>query len=225
VIGFLFFSSDCRRVRCEERVICGGRFCCAFLPAKPRKGQIRKAARLLKKRQVLRAVFPEDCSHMALWQKQGIEAMDSIAFRVALLPRILSWALGGKTCVRAGIFAQRGDFRAQKAAELLVRRSRYLYLDCGQETEELAAMLRRDYGVAAIMRSIKEQLRCCDVLILFAPCEGAERCGKILSFFKESPAIWRYRFRDERNGRGENEQMMAALWEMGRLRAEDIQIF
>lgn len=227
MLGCLIFSSSFRRVRCEERIICGGRFCCALLPENPKDRQIRKAARLLKKRGISRAVFPPDQCERQRWKRYGIEPMEGPAFRRRLLPRILSWALEGTDCERAGICAQRVDFEVQRAAELLVRRCRYLCFDCGRETVRLAAELRREWGVAAITEPTAKQLADCDVLVLFVPREDLSCRGRVLPFYEGAGIPWRYRFcgREEPGFAADPEQLGAALWAMGILRAKDVEIF
>ncbi len=224
MLGYVAFGNGFR-VRSGEEEICGGRFLCVYLPAKSRELQIRKAARILRKRGVRRAVFPAGYD-AASWKRWGIEAVESLAFRRRLLLRILWWGLREEKWVRAGICTQNVDFWVQKAARFLAGESRYLFLDCGEGAEELALMLQREWGIAAVQESTAAQLSACDFLLLFTERKEIGCRGVTLPFYAGAALPWKYRFWGiEKCPEADHEQLGQALCEMGILKEKDVEIF
>ena len=223
MLGYVTFEK-CRWVRSGEETICGGKFFCVYLPSKPQLRQIRKAARMMKKRGVKRAVFPAGYD-AANWRRWGIEAVNGLAFRRRLLLQLLWWGTGEGKWVRAGICAQNADFWAQKAARYLAGKSRYLLLDCGEGTEVLSAALQREWGIAAVREPAASQFSACQILLLFAPREDIVCRGTVLPFYEGAKLPWKYRFRGiETCLAADSEQLGAALFEMGILREKDVEI-
>ena len=223
MLGYVAFG-NCRWVHSGEETVCGGKFFCVVLPQNPRERQIRKAARMMKKRGVKRAVFPAQYD-AANWRRWGIEAVDGLAFRRRLLLRILWWGAGEGKWGRAGICAPNADFLVQKAARYLAGESRYLFLDCGEGTEKLAAALQREWGIAAVQEPTASQFSACQILLLFAPREDITCQGMVLPFYEGAKLPWKYRFRGiETYPEADSEQLGAALFEMGILREKDVEI-
>jgi len=223
MLGYVIFQRRCS-VQGREEERCGGRFFCVYLPEKPRKRQIQKAARLLKKRKVKRAVFPVGYD-ASPWKKWGVEPMNGLLFRRRLLTRILFWALDRKVCSCAGMYALRVDFSVRQVARHLAGECRYLFLDCGEETEDLSCMLQREWGIAAVREPSAERLSNCDLLLLFAPRQEVDCRGVVLPFYKGAEIPWQYRFRGmEACPMADIEQLGAALFEMGILREKDVEI-
>ena len=200
----------------ERKQFLGAWFYCLTLPTGRGFSHIRRR-KLWKKMYragVRRAVLPAALvDEAAGW---GISAVEVHPLRRALLPQLLDCcpAQEGKTvrltapCVTAAV---------REAAEVLARRARYVDLQVGQGSEELAQYLQRRYGLAVgavnavvltvrfdgggIGRSIHlgEDCAAYETIVYDAPILGAE----------EIPA---------------EEQLLAALLEGEYIKKEEIQV-
>ena len=181
------------------------------------KGRLRTAARRLVRQGVRRTLVPPQFSHWELLEARGLRPVDPLPFlrfyageltlAAMLQEGIAPWE--GSAALRG----RRVDRDMVRAAEFLCPRVRELAISAQQGGEELAAWLRREYGMP--VRPDGADVTAAVRLDLWAPAGGQRE----LRLFGEEPDLAGIRPRGAGLEREDQEDLplLAALWETGRL--------
>lgn len=166
-----------RAVETAERTVLHTRFFCVHVLRGPRtpeavvRRRAASAARKLQKAGVRRVVLPEDFSYGALLEKRGAEPVDTLTLRRELAAEQVRRGLEERELApgRAAVFADAMSAELVRTVTELALRSRYVLLDVPYGGPELAARLRREYGVALQLSPDRAQMAAAEALVLFAP--------------------------------------------------------
>lgn len=185
---------------------------------------IRRAARMLRKRGVERAVFPADFAAYKPFTARGVRPMETLALReaaaAAIARRAMSQAEIAPKRATVALCAAQVTRAYAMAAESLAGEVRYLQLCTARGGRELSQSLRSRFGIAAPV------LRAPEGAALVIDFDGsAERLRSGIFLPLTSDAL-RVRYRPLRTQeRGEEpEQLLAALYASLALRAEEIEV-
>jgi len=108
----------------------------------------------------------------------------------------------------------------------LSRRSRYILLETSYGGEAFCRELRRTQGVSVLLSPATEQLEGADVLVQFVRREGLTPHNRVrlpLYAGAEDAFCWSALLPGESREEG-NTALLAALWEAGALRPEELQV-
>lgn len=232
MLGYVVCSREQRGNKAEEMVLAGVRFVKVSIGTGGMWEQRRadRAARLLARRGVRQAVFPEGFSHLPLFLRRGVRPVETLGLRrllagpwlVRRLDRLEIPGVRASAAVSAAFLDRQGE----ELVTLLTRRCRYVMVDGPGET--LARRLRREWGVAILLHPGREELESADALALLSP--RADLSGRNPAFCAVYPGAERGRLplllpeelrRDLEGGQGE-EQMAAALYFAGVLTPDTI---
>ena len=183
------------------------------------RGRVRTAARRLWRRGVVRVLAPPEFPHWDLLEARGLRGVDPVPFLRFHAGELALAALKREGVPSyQGVVALRGrrvDRDMVRAAEVLCPKVRELAVSAGQGGEELAAWLRREYGMPVrpdgdgIAAAVRFDER--------APSGG----GRELSLYGKTPqltGICPSAAGLEEGDRGDL-ALLAALWETGKLGA------
>ncbi len=172
-----------RAVRCGVKPICGVRFYEVYVQRSRsrfvEKRRLRRAARLMERAGVRRALFPEGFSETGLFESCGVQAAQDGYLRTVMAAEIARRMMDAQgfapteTCV-----ALIGDAMTPALRRTLMElalRVRYTLLSAGGGGGESCSVLRREYGVSVLRNAGEEQLRRADVVLTFGK---ASPCGK-----------------------------------------------
>lgn len=186
----------------------------------------KRAAKYLKKRRVRRAVFPPEYPYEESFARFGVLPVEEAPLRMAKAGEIVRRAMETLSIrperARVALLAEdRSDVLARTAAELS-RSVRHLTL-CAPGSERLARALRWDSGVSVSTADRGRQLSA-DLAVSFdatvprsaCPCLMLAGDSISVEYGAELPP-------EETNGR-ETRQLLAALFSVHALRAEEITI-
>lgn len=237
MIGFVTWTEERAPRRAEELSILRMRFCRVYLtrrrgtPAPLERRRLAAAAKKLEKQGVTRAVFPEDFSQLAAFEKRGVVPVETLPLyrRLAgewLKTSLAAKGLGGATTV--AVCGERLTGELVRTVTELCLRWRYVLLDVPDGGEELARQLRREFGVSLVLRPSAAQLAAADAALLFTP-RPELRNGVTLALYEgaappehvrlELPAL------EEQLPAGcRRDQLLAALYGAGALRPEQIEV-
>ena len=166
-----------RAVEIQEQTILHTRFCCAYVlrgsrtPEAMLRRRANLALRRLQKAGVRSVVLPEDFPYGTLLEKRKMGPVDTLPLRRELTAEQVRRALEdrGIPAGRVAVSADAMSAELVRTVTELALRSRYVLLDVPHGGPELAARLRREYGVALQLSPDRAQLTQAEALVLFAP--------------------------------------------------------
>ncbi len=186
--------------------------------------RLRRAGRELRRGGVRRVLTPRDFAWWPLLERLGLRPVEVDAF-----VRAQSAPLALELLERRGLAPDRATVALRglragrdmaRTAEQLCRRVRSLVVDAPQGGEELAAWLRREFGIPVLPPG-----EGCHVSLCFHP-DCSRREGEALELYGPRPGLAGLilsaaRLREEDR---EDLSVLSALWEGGKLRPGDIKI-
>ena len=135
------------------------------------KRRLKKAAKMMKKAGVRRALFPDAFSDMAPFEELHIVPVHESYLRAMTGAEIARCVMEQhhlnptETCV--GISAEHMGAEVRKALMTLVLGVRYTVLDLPSGGEEVCSVLRREYGVSVLKADREKQLKLPDIILTF----------------------------------------------------------
>ena len=129
----------------------------------------------------------------------GLLPVETVALRLALLPRFLTDLTGKTAALRADYVNQ----NVTQAAFLLARQARYVIVDVPRGGEELRRELRRRYGLSGAGGTVAQTVDFTAAVPGAIAMAGGEMACRI-------------------GGESVPEQAAALLWEQGRIKKEDV---
>ena len=240
MLGYVCCDADGVRPAFGRRQILGCIFVELRLPKRRRPEglwagrQAAAAAGRMREMGVRRAIFPVEFPHISRFALQGICPVDPLPLRCALVPHLvrerLSAAGRDPREVRIAITGRHMTPALAEITQDFAIRYRHVILDVSTGGEELARMLRREYGISLLLQPAAEQLEQADVLLLFHPREDLTRtnpiCYGLYSGGHEgwTESLWQLPAALEKCDVPEGcaEQLLAALYAAGVLSLEDI---
>lgn len=184
--------------------------------------RLRRAGRALRREGVMRVLAPEDL--LPLLEGLGLRRVDPDPFVRAHSAPLALAALErlGLAPDRAAVALRglRADRDMLRAAEELCPKVRSLIIDAPRGGRELARQLRREHGVPILPEGERGQA----ALIFQAGCPRREEVS--LELFGPLPRLAGLTLTAPKLEGGDREDLplLAALWEGGQLRPEDIKI-
>lgn len=227
-----------RAVEIKEQTVLHTRFCCAYVLRGPRtpeavlRRRAAAAARRLQKAGVRSVVLPEGFPYGPLLEKWKMAPVDTLPLRRELAAEQVRRELEDRDLPagRAAVSADAMSPELVRTVTELALRSRYVLLDVPHGGPELAARLRREYGVALQLSPDRAQLSQAEALVLFAPrtdlhrdnpvvVEAYQGAGTALPPLQLPPTLER-----QLPGGCSRVQLLAALRESGALRPGQISL-
>ncbi len=173
-------------VVCASKNICGMHFfqvsvihsAYGFLE----KSRLKRAAKMMKKAGVHRALFPDGFSGMDIFENFGIAAVHENYLRAMTGAEIARRVMNEhhlsptETCV--GIAGEHMGADVRKALMTLALHVRYTILDLPGGGEGICSVLRREYGVSVLKADREKQLKSPDVILTFGDAKpwGDAKC-------------------------------------------------
>ena len=184
--------------------------------------RLRRAGRALRRNGVVRVLAPEEL--LPQLEELGLRRVDPEPFVRAqaatlALAALERWGLAPERAAVA-LRGARADWDLLRTAEALCPKVRSLIIDAAHGGRELAQMLRREYGVPILPEGERGQA----ALVFQAGCSGREEVSLELFGLRPRPAGLKLTVPRLEEGDREDLPLLAALWEGGRLRPEDIKI-
>ena len=178
---------------------------------------LRSAARRLVRMGVRRALAPPDFLGWEVLERAGLRPVDPLPFLRFHAGELALAALGRAgvppSCGTVALRGRWADRDFLRAAEFLCPRVRGLVLSAGESGDELAAWLRRTYGVPVYPDGAEVS-----VAVRF---DGTAQAGggRVLSLYGDTPELAGVRLCANRLEEGDREDLplLAALWETGKL--------
>lgn len=186
--------------------------------------RLRGAGKRLRMGGVFQVLTPSDFDRWPLLEQFGLRRVDPEPFVRAQSASLALTALErlGLAPDRAAVALRglRADRDMLRAAEELCPKVRGLVIDAPRGGRELAQRLRREYGVPILPEGARGQA----ALVFHAGCPQREEAS--LELFGPQPRLAGLTLTVPRLEEGDREDLslLAALWEGGRLRPEDIKI-
>ncbi len=223
----LFVEERGRRPRVEVRRVRGMSVLTALVPTRDGPGskalayRVDKAARLLVKQGVRRALVPQDFAHWGALRSRGIAGVDPTPLCAALAPSLALAALPRLdlsphqvTVALRGGRVSRPFFQAALALAPLVRG---VVISSPNGGEALSAHLREEFGVP-----ILEEWGEADLTVDFTPMPGG--AGRTMKLYGEPDLLGVELFLREGDWPEQFEvlPLAAALWEGGCLALDDL---
>lgn len=210
------------------RTLCGARFCAVYVlrgDGLRARLSAQRAAKYLQKRRVQRAAFPPDYPCADAFARRGVLAPEEAPLRMAKGAEIILCAMAqhglAPEGARIALVSARPSAVLETAAQLLVRRVRYLTL-CTPDGARLSRRLRWDHGVSAYAAAPEETLRA-DLAVAFD--DAAPRCGCPVLPLGDGALRVRYAAPLPQEAAGwETRQLICALFAAGALAEEDIAV-
>lgn len=214
------------RMSAERETILGLTLLKVAVPAPGRPGQLRRAARILRRHKVSRVLAPEGFDAWPLLEQYGLYPVETEEFcRAMAAPLVLAALRRVEVSDESATVALRGErvTRAMRMAALsLCRGVRNVVISAPIGGEALQAELRREFGVPNVEEG---RGRIPDVAVHFSERHGTG--AAIFRLYGPAPDLNGLQIGCRREGLPEDCQllpMMAALWETGKLRVEEPEI-
>ena len=210
----------------EQETIQGLRLWKVSVPAPGRPGQLRKAARLLRKRKVSRVLVPDGFDGWPILEPYGLYPVETEDFCRAMAAPLAAAALRRMDVTdESATVVLRGErvTRAMRMAALtLCRNVRNVVVSAPIGGEALQAELRREFGVPNVEEG---RGRVPDVALHFSESYG--NAAEIFRLYGPEPDLNGLQITCKGEGLPrdcQTLQLMAALWETGKLRGEEPEI-
>lgn len=223
-----------RSVTAEERIIGGVRFCAVSVyRGRGRQAELHRrcgrAARLLRRAGVGRVVLPpgapEEC-----FVHRGIRPVSDLGLRREVAAELTSFAMAQRGIQPGGatvaVTADRLSAEVIRTVTALCRRCRYLLLQVPYGGEAFCREMRRTQGVSIRLDPTAEQLEQADILLCFAPLRTPPARGKLcLPLYAGAEDVFTWSAAVPGQGGEESRTaLLAALWEVGALRPECLEV-
>lgn len=181
------------------------------------RGRVRMAAKRLARQGVRRVLVPPEFDRWDLLESRGLQKVDPVPFL-----RFYAGELAVAALKREGLLPQQGNVALRgrqvdrdmvRAAEYLCPRVRELSISAQQGGEELAAWLRREYGMP-----VQPDGEGAAVVIRFDT-SAASGGRRVLSLFGEEPELGEICPRASALAERDQKKisLLSALWETGKL--------
>lgn len=177
--GYIEWTKEMRRPVMAEREILRLRFRCAAIPQRkgiPQFVQRRlaaRAAKLLHREGVSRAVFPEAFPWMEVFAQYHIYPVDPMVLCRALAAELVQARLdaGGQTGKRVtvAVCTRRLTEDVRRTVTELCIRNRYVMLAAPERDDGFCRKLRREYGIPLVQTENMEQLAKAAIMVRFSP--------------------------------------------------------
>lgn len=235
--GYIQWTETVRRPVIMEKEIMRVRFHCVLMPKRRvflQKKMISRAAALLNREGVIRAVFPEEFPWLELFAGEHIQPVDPIVLYRAVAAELVQYRLmsvgeRGKGIAVAVCASGLTDEVRRTVVELCVR-NRYVMLFTPGRNDEFCRKIRREYGVPLVQTEDLSQLAKVSVILRFSPepdCGDSNRCIDLFS--GAAPPREILRLADDRESLlpvdCDRMQLLSALYYAGALRRGDFRIF
>lgn len=230
MLGYIEFDADTKTLRLARRKVLGGTFLTLHFGQSEAFPSLRaaRAARQMRRYGVRRAVFPVDFPYTSAFLHQGVLPIDPLPLRRALCADFVCRRMEqlGIPTTRA-VIAIGGDRMTPEMTETvkrLARAYRYVMLAVPEGGEDLAASLRREYGIALILKPARDQLERADALVLFSPREDLSGENRVFCplYHGGTPLPLELNGAQGLPPNCDREQLAAALYAMGLCRMDTL---
>ena len=237
--GYIEWTKEMRRPALTEREILHLRFRCAAIPQRkgmPQMIQRRlaaRAAKLLHREGIVRAVFPEAFPWLELFAQHHIYPADTMVLCRALAAELVQARLDASGQMGKGVTVavctRRLTEEVRRTVTELCIRNRYVMLAAPERDDGFCRKLRREYGVPLLQTEHAEQLAKAAVMVRFSPeIKCAEAQDVIDLFHGGTPLSETLCLSPELDTQIPNEcdrmQLLAALHSAGAIRPGQIRI-
>ena len=230
--GYIEWTDTLRPPMVTDREILGLRFRCLQIPRRGIRGFLRKrtmirAAKLLRREGVARAVFPAEFSWGEVFEAQNIRPVDTVplyrSVAVELVQRRLS--ARGRGAAAVAVCAPRLTDEVRQIVTELCIRNRYVMLAVPESCNEFCRRLRREYGVPLVQTT---EISKAAAAVRFSP--DAEGCDETIDLYPGAvPPRETLCLSDEAEAcvpaACERYQLLAALYCAGVVHRGEIRIF
>lgn len=234
MLGYIEYDGRRGKMRAARETRLGGAFFvvytgCAASGFGSRRRAVR-AANVMRRSGVHRAVFPVDFPYTAIFREQGILPVDPMPLRVALCTEYVRGRLAAAGIEEStAVVAVCGDILSaalERTVRELIRVFRNVLVSVPQGGERLAGELRRQMGAVVQVNPSRHRLEQADALVLFAPRGDLAQNNKVLcALYPGAPERGKIKLHPGKGSEGEiaencsGEQLAAALYSMGVLTA------
>lgn len=224
-------------VQVGEREVLRMRFCTVTIrrsgrtPAALLRRRCRRAARLLRRMGITRAVFPEGFPFLSGFAQEDVRPVEALPLYRALAAELVQAALSargqrGKETTVAVCADQLTDEVRRAVTELCIR-NRYVLLDAPDREGAFCRQLRREYGVPLSRAETAEQLDRADAVVLFSARAGVFADQTVLELYaggRLPEVLLEADGEEELPVDGCRRQLLSALWAGGALRPGQVRV-
>lgn len=234
MLGYIEYDERVGATQLARRNVLGGTFLALQWGRGGVLGSLRaaRAAKQMHAQGVRHAVFPVDFPYTSVFLRYGVLPMETLPLRRRLCAGFVRQRMEQlhipPTEAVVAICGEHLTGEMTETVKSLALSYRYVMLDAVSGSEALAASLRREYGVALIVKPTSEQLERADALILFSPRSELSCENRIFCALYPCGEGTRGRLPLEPGG-GQNlppncdrEQLAAALYAMGLRRVDTL---
>lgn len=224
-------------VQTGEREVLRMRFCTVTIRRKGRapaailRRRCRRAARLLRRLGITRAVFPEDFPFLSVFAQEEVRPAEVLPMYRALAAELVQAALSargswGREATVAVCADQLTDEVRRAVTELCIR-NRYVLLDAPDRDGVFCRQLRREYGVPLSRAETAEQLDRAEVVVLFSARAGVFSGQTVLELYAGGclpEVLLEADGEEDLPDDGCRRQLLSALWAGGALRPGQVRV-
>ena len=237
--GYIEWTKEMRRPAVAEREIQRLRFRCVAIPRRkgiPQLIQRRlvcRAAGLLHREGIVRAVFPKEFPWLEVFAQYHIYPADPMVLCRALAAELVQARLDacGQTGkgVTVAVSAQRLTEDVRRTVTELCIRNRYVMLAAPERDDGFCRKLRREYGIPLVQTENAEQLAKAAVVVRFSPEATYTQQQNVIDLFlggiplKETLCLLP-ELEAQLPGECDRMQLLAALYGAGAVRLGQIRI-
>lgn len=230
MLGYIEFDAETKALHLARRKVLGGTFLTLQFGQSGAFPSLRAvyAARQMRMYGVRRAVFPLAFPYTSIFLRQGVLPVDPLPLRRALCAgfvrrRMEQLGIPATEAVIA-IGGERMTPELTGTVKTLALAYRYVMLAVPEGGEALAASLRREYGIALILKPASDQLERADALVLFSPREDLSGENRIFCPLYPGGTPFPLELNHAQNlpPNCDREQLAAALYAMGVCRADTL---
>ena len=237
--GYIEWTKEIRRPVVAEREIQHLRFRCVGIsqrkgmPQRIQRRLVSRAAGLLHREGIVRAVFPKEFPWMEVFAQHHIYPADPMVLCRALASELVQARMDvcgqkGKGVIVA-VSAQRLTEEVRRTVTELCIRNRYVVLAAPERDDGFCRKLRREYGIPLVQTENAEQLAKAAVVVRFSPEVKYTEQQEVIDLFpggiplRETLAL-SPELEEQLPGECDRMQLLAALYGAGAIRLGQIRI-